>query len=132
MKIQRRFSMATSHLAVALSLLAANANASESIDKKEQLQPQATGLAAPPATTPPLAPAPLGVFGADMPGAGKLIFSVIPQFIGRSTSLEGARAVSSQEIVAITPWYFDPRQKGRVPSDGVAGWEQAARDARFS
>ncbi|BDV36073.1 alpha-amylase [Methylocystis iwaonis] len=68
----------------------------------------------------PLAPAPLGVFGADMPPAGKLILSIVPQFLGRSTSLEGARPVSSQEIVATTPWFFDPRQKLRgVPQSAL-------------
>ncbi len=67
----------------------------------------------PPPAPAPLAPAPLGVFGADMPPAGKLVLSIIPQFVGRSTTLVGRRSVSSQEVVAVTPWYFDPRQKLR-------------------
>jgi hypothetical protein len=57
---------------------------------------------------PPPPPSPLGVLGADMPKAGGLVVSIIPQFVMRATNLIGTTAVSSQQIVSTTPWYFDP------------------------
>jgi hypothetical protein len=72
----------------------------------------------PPANATPLPPAPLGVFGADMPPAGRLVLSVIPQFANLSNTLKGTRSLSSEEVVATTPWFFDPRQKLRgVPQN---------------
>ncbi len=63
---------------------------------------------APPAP-PPLAPAPLGVFGDALPGAGNLLITLSPQFVGSANSLIGARGVTSQQIVATTPWYWNPQ-----------------------
>jgi hypothetical protein len=58
--------------------------------------------------TPSLPPAPLGVFGVDMPAAGRLTFSVGAQFSNLSHSLLGTQGVSSQLLVATIPWYWDP------------------------
>jgi hypothetical protein len=57
---------------------------------------------------PPLPPGPLGVFGVDMPAAGKLTFSVGAQFSNLSHSLLGTQGVSSQQLVATVPWYWSP------------------------
>ncbi len=59
-------------------------------------------------TQPALAPVPLGVFGDTLPGAGNLLLTLSPQFVGSANSLIGTRAVSSQQIVATTPWYWSP------------------------
>ncbi|WP_162009670.1 outer membrane protein [Methylocystis heyeri] len=53
-------------------------------------------------------PVPLCVFGDALPGAGKLLLTLSPQFSGNANSLVGARGVSSQQIVATTPWYWSP------------------------
>lgn len=67
---------------------------------------------------PPPPPAPLVVFGSDMPAAGKLVLSIIPQFANLSHTLIGTRRVSSEEVVATIPWFFDPTKKLRgVPQN---------------
>ena len=48
-------------------------------------------------------PAPLGVFGADMPPAGKLVFSVLPSYTRMQDSLIGSDTVSAAYIVSNTP-----------------------------
>jgi hypothetical protein len=63
----------------------------------------------PPADAPlSLPPGPLGVFGVDMPAAGRLTFSVGAQFLNCSHSLLGTQGVSSQQLVATVPWYWSP------------------------
>ena len=62
--------------------------------------------AAPSQPAPP--PVPLGVFGDALPGAGNLLLTLSPQFQGNSHSLIGTQGVSSQQIVATTPWYWSP------------------------
>lgn len=80
-----------------------------------------------PPPPPPPPPAPLGVFGADMPPAGKLVLSIIPQFANASTMLKGTRAVSSEQIVTTTPWYFDPTKKLRgVPQNAFVATQTLA------
>jgi hypothetical protein len=62
-----------------------------------------------------------------MPAQGKLVFSIIPQFANLSTTLKGTRAVSSEEVVATTPWYFDPTKKLRgVPQNAFAATQTVA------
>ena len=53
-----------------------------------------------PAAAPAQAPAPLGVFGADMPGAGKLVISFLPSFTRMQGSKIGTDSVSPQYIVS--------------------------------
>jgi len=53
--------------------------------------------AAGPATQPP---APLGVFGADMPGAGKWVISLSPSVVRNQSSQIGTTAVSPDDIVS--------------------------------
>jgi hypothetical protein len=68
----------------------------------------------------PLAPAPLGVFGADMPPEGRLVLSIIPQFANLSHRLKGTRSVSPEEVVATTPWFIDPRKTVRGVPQNIA------------
>lgn len=76
---------------------------------------------------PPPPPAPLGVFGADMPPAGKLVLSIIPQFANLSHTLIGTRRVSSEEVVATIPWFFDPTKKLRgVPQNTAVATQAVA------
>jgi hypothetical protein len=71
-----------------------------------------------PTSAPPPPPAPLGVFGADMPKAGKTVLSIIPQFSNMSTLLQGSSVVSPAQVVATTPWYYDPTKTLRgVPQN---------------
>lgn len=77
-------------------------------------------VAAPSVPAPSLAPAPLGVFGADMPAAGRLVVSVIPQFANFSHTLIGTRGVSSQQVVATTPWSWNPKQNLRLVPQNTA------------
>ncbi len=59
-------------------------------------------------------PVPLGVFGDALPGAGNLLITLSPQFIGNAHSLIGTQGVSAQQIVATTPWYWGPTVPLRV------------------
>jgi hypothetical protein len=91
-------------LYVALLACAAPAHAADA--------PQVSVTPAPPP------PAPLGVFGANIPAENKFVLSIIPQFANASTLLKGMRAVSPEEVVATTPWYFNPAKKLRgVPQN---------------
>jgi hypothetical protein len=71
-------------------------------------------------------PAPLGVFGADMPAEGKFVFSICPLFVNSSGMRIGAQGVSSEYIVATTPWYFDPTKKLRLAPQNIAAASQTA------
>jgi hypothetical protein len=64
----------------------------------------ASGALADPA--PAQAPAPIGVFGADMPPTGKIVVSFLPSFTLMQGSRIGARAVSSPYLVThvISPY----------------------------
>ena len=55
-----------------------------------------------------------------MPAAGKLVLSVIPQFANFSHTLIGTQGVSSQQVVATTPWYWNPAQKLRLVPQNTA------------
>ncbi len=83
----------------------------------------AIGVAPPPPT--PLAPAPIGVFGDALPGAGNLLLTLSPQFVGSANSLIGTHGVSSQQIVATIPWYWNPRS--RCASFRSDGWTSCSR-----
>lgn len=67
-------------------------------------------------------PAPMGVFGADMPAKGKLVLAITPIWANLSGQLIGTRGASSQYIVATIPWWVDPTKTVRlVPQNiGVA------------
>jgi hypothetical protein len=52
------------------------------------------------APPPPQAPAPLGVFGVDMPAAGKVVLAVSPSFTRLQGSKIGATSVSADYIVS--------------------------------
>ncbi|HEY8124461.1 MAG TPA: alpha-amylase, partial [Methylocystis sp.] len=43
-----------------------------------------------------------------MPEPGRATLSIIPTFANNSHSLIGTRGVSSQQIVTLTPWYWNP------------------------
>jgi len=75
--------------------------------------PNAAPPAAPPAQPAP-PPVPLGVFGDSLPGAGNLLLTLSPQFVGNANSLIGTRYASPQQIVATTPWYWGPTIPVRV------------------
>jgi hypothetical protein len=69
----------------------------------------------PPTTSPaPPPPAPMGVFGADMPAEGKLVLSITPNFAHLAGHRIGDRGVSSEQIVATTPWFNSPTAKLRL------------------
>lgn len=51
------------------------------------------------AADPPQAPAPVGVFGADMPAGGKFVFSFLPSFARSQGSMIGSRWVEPSYIV---------------------------------
>jgi hypothetical protein len=53
-----------------------------------------------PAALPPQAPTPLGVFGVDMPAAGKVVLAVSPSFTRLQGSKIGATSVSADYIVS--------------------------------
>jgi hypothetical protein len=52
------------------------------------------------AASPPQAPAPLGVFGVDMPGAGKVVLAALPTFTRLQGSKIGSTSVSADYIVS--------------------------------
>lgn len=52
------------------------------------------------AAEPPQAPAPLGVFGADMPAAGKMVFTLAPSFARMQGGRIGTEEVSPDYIVS--------------------------------
>jgi hypothetical protein len=54
------------------------------------------------------APAPLGVFGVDMPGGGKFVFSVLSSFTRMQGSKIGTESVSSQYIVSNVTSAYTP------------------------
>ena len=71
-------------------------------------------VGAAPASQPATPPAPLGVFGDSLPGAGNLLLTLSPQFVGNAHSLVGTQGLSPQQIVATTPWYWNPAVPLRV------------------
>ncbi|MCC3245024.1 alpha-amylase [Methylocystis sp. WRRC1] len=119
--IRRRSSIAAVAISVAATVIAASGEArADKVATKSSSAPA-------PATPSPPPPAPLGVFGADMAAAGKLVLSVIPQFANLSTSLIGTRPVSSQEIAATVPYFFNPTQKLRlVPQNAAVATQTVA------
>ncbi|WP_051134334.1 hypothetical protein [Methylocystis sp. ATCC 49242] len=78
--------------------------------------PQVKGEASPA----PRPPAPMGVFGADMPAKGKFVIAAMPVFANLSGQLIGTRSVSSQYIVATVPWFVDPTKTVRLVPQNIA------------
>jgi hypothetical protein len=70
-------------------------------------------------------PAPLGVFGSDVPAVGKISFAVSGGFTGMAGSRIGQRVVSPEFIVSTTPWYFDPAKLDRLVPKSVLITSQA-------
>lgn len=68
----------------------------------------------------PRPPAPMGVFGADMPAKGKFVLAITPIWANLSGQLIGTQGVSSQYIVANTPWWVDPTRKVRLVPQNIA------------
>ena len=68
----------------------------------------------------PRPPAPMGVFGADMPAAGKFVLAIAPIWANLSGQLIGTQSVSSQFIAANTPWWVDPTRKLRLVPQNIA------------
>lgn len=64
-------------------------------------------------STPPPPPAPLRVFGADMPSIDKFVLSIAPSFVRLSGTRIGTQSVWSEYVAATTPWFFDPTKKVR-------------------
>ena len=92
--------MKTGASAVALLLLAQGATSP--IACAAQPDPPSDAPSSPPP------PVPLAVFGDNMPEPGRATLSIIPTFANNSHSLIGTRGVSSQQIVTLTPWYWNP------------------------
>ncbi|MFY9655196.1 MAG: ShlB/FhaC/HecB family hemolysin secretion/activation protein [Methylocystis sp.] len=74
---------------------------------------------------PPQPASPLGVFGADMPGRGAMIFSANPYFSNFSHSQIGRQYVSPQQIAANTGWYYNPWLNLRVVPIDMAVAQQS-------
>ncbi|MCX7898895.1 MAG: alpha-amylase [Methylocystis sp.] len=74
----------------------------------------------PPQTAPAPPPTPMGVFGADMPAAGKLVLSVTPQFANLSEIKIGTRTVSNEFIASTVPFFLNPRQTVRIVPQNIA------------
>jgi hypothetical protein len=106
-------------LAVAAALCGVCLGEASAADAPRKLVAAPEPVVAAPAPPPP-PPAPLGVFGADMPPAGKLVVSIIPQFANLSHTLKGTRRVSSEEVVATTPWFGHPTAKLRLVPQNVS------------
>lgn len=70
-------------------------------------------------------PAPLGVFGSDVPSVGKISFAISGGFTGMSGSRIGQRIVSPNYIVLTTPWFFDPTKFDRLVPKSVLLTSQA-------
>ncbi len=99
----------------AASLCVTNASVAE--PRKSIEQKSATEA---PAASAPRPPAPMGVFGADMPAKGRLVLAIAPIWANLSGQLIGAQSVSSQYIVANTPWWVDPTKKLRLVPQNIA------------
>ena len=65
-------------------------------------------------------PAPMGVIGADMPAAGKLVLSITPIFANLSGIKMGTRTVSNEFIVSTVPFFLNPRQTVRIVPQNIA------------
>ncbi len=80
--------------------------------------PKPASVEAPP---PPPPPAPRGVFGADMPAAGKLVFAITPSFFNLAGSRTGQTDVSNEQIVTTVPWFVNPKQTLRLVPQNIFG-----------
>jgi hypothetical protein len=94
--------------ALALAFFAGNLHAAE----------VTSNAATKPVAGPP--PAPMGVFGVDMPAAGKFNVSLTAQFANFSGQRIGTRGVSSDFVVATVPYLFNPTQTLRLVPQNVA------------
>jgi len=123
----RRFS-ATSRKALALAAAIYTLGVGGAHAADLSVAPPPPPADAPPLLPPPIPLAPLGVFGVDMPAAGKLTFSVGALFWNLSHSLLGTQGVSSQQLAATVPWYWSPTtsklrlipQNIAIASEGVS------------
>lgn len=101
----------------AIAFASVDASAADATKQISVTPPKpAPAPAAPPA--PP--PSPMGVFGADMPAAGKLVLSVTPNFGNLSGIKIGTRTVSNEFIVSTVPFFLNPRQTVRVVPQNIA------------
>lgn len=65
-------------------------------------------------------PAPMGVFGAAVPGAGKLVVSLNSAFGNLSGIKMGTRTVSNEYIVTNVPFFLNPRQPVRIVPQNIS------------
>ncbi|MEK8123400.1 hypothetical protein WOB59_10110 [Methylocystis sp. IM4] len=73
-----------------------------------------------PAPPPQRPPAPMGVFGADMPAKGKFVLAIAPVWANLSGQRIGTQGVSSEFIVSTIPWWVDPTKKLRLVPQNIA------------
>lgn len=62
----------------------------------------------------------MGVFGADMPAAGKLVLSINPVIGNLSGIKMGTRTVSNEYIVTTVPFFLNPTQPVRIVPQNIA------------
>ena len=76
------------------------------------------------ASSPP--PAPLGVFGADMPAGGHVTLSFLPTFVRLSGNQIGVNDVSPQYIVTNVPWFNSATKLRLVPHSVAQDYQGAS------
>lgn len=103
----------------ALALAALGAEAGEITTT---IRPTVAARSGQPRPAPP--PAPLGVFGADMPGAGKIVLSITPVFANLSGIRMGTRTVWNEYIVSTVPFFLNPRQTVRIIPQNISAATQ--------
>jgi hypothetical protein len=99
---------------IATSVLAFGAGAAEVAANP----PRSPAIA--PATPPARPPGPMGVFGLDMPAAGKLVLSLTPSFANLSGQKIGTRTVSNEFIASTVPFFLNPTQPVRIVPQNIA------------
>ncbi len=62
----------------------------------------------------------MGVFGVDMPAAGKLIVSITPSIGNLSGIKMGTRTVSNEYVVSTVPFFLNPTQPVRIVPQNIA------------
>lgn len=120
-RLLRQLFVAGSALSLSVGSIPASAAPKRAVVAKAP--PQIATQASPQAETlpaPQRPPAPMGVFGADMPAKGKLVLAIIPIWANLSGQRIGTQGVSSEFIVANVPWWVDPTKKLRLVPQNIA------------
>jgi hypothetical protein len=116
-------------IAVAAALIPVDAEAAP----RKRATPGSSSLQSQPAPPPILAapvnasptppappPAPMGVFGAAVPGAGKLVVSINSVFGNLAGIKMGTRTVSNEYIVTNVPFFLNPKQPVRIIPQNIS------------